>query len=110
MYIYILFNIIPFCVRFMVGTLVLGQVFIRVLQFFSPVSNIPLMHLNAALSRRTNGRYLGTSNKQWCFRYRGRMDIAVPHFSVFRWLVWKHWVLTPVRWILFMALYTKILC
>jgi len=92
-YVYIVLNIRSFCVGFMVDRLVLGLVFIRIL-LFSPVPTMPPilrsnLHLNAALSRKTKRRNLGTSNKQWYFKYHGRTDIADPHFSVFRRLVWK---------------------
>jgi hypothetical protein len=57
----------PVCVRFVVDNEALGQVFLPVLQF-SPVSIIPSMlhihlHLHVALTRRTNGRSLGTFQK-----------------------------------------------
>jgi len=81
-------------VGFMVDRLVLGQVLIQIFLFFLPIPTMPPilrshLHLNAALSRKTNVRNLGTSNKHWSFRYRGRIGIADPHFSVLRRLVWK---------------------
>ena len=58
-------------VRFVVDEVALRQVFLRVL-LFSPVSIIPLMphnhlHLHVAVTRRTNGRSLGTFHKALLF-------------------------------------------
>ena len=58
----------PVRVRFVVGKEALGQVFIQVLRF-SPVSIIPSMlhthlRLHVVLTRMTNGRSMGTFQKQ----------------------------------------------
>jgi len=57
----------PVCVRFVVDRLALGQVSIRVLRF-PPVSIIPPMlriylHPRVALTRRADGRSVGTFQK-----------------------------------------------
>jgi hypothetical protein len=62
-------------VRFVMDKVALGQVFLPVLRF-PPVSVIPSVfhihfHLHVALTRRTNGRSLGTFQKAVLFRKSG---------------------------------------
>jgi hypothetical protein len=61
-----------FHVRILVGSVTLGQVFLRVLRV-SPVNIIPpviqtFLHLHVFLIRRTNGRSLGTLQRAMIFR------------------------------------------
>jgi len=64
-----------------------GQVFLQIIQFFS-VSTIPPLlqthlHLHDFLTRRTNGRNLGTFEKQCSFVIRGALHTEV-HFVAFK--------------------------
>jgi len=78
-------------VRFVVHNVALGQVSLPVFHF-SPVSVIPptlhtSLHLHVALTGRTNGRSLGTFNKQFCFGNRGALVRKV--FSLRYAVVWR---------------------
>jgi hypothetical protein len=62
----------------------LGQVFLRALRF-SPPNIIPPMfdthlHLHVDLTRRTNGRILGTFQKQSYFGNRSALDTKIRTF------------------------------
>jgi len=69
------FDLGPVHVRFVVAKLALGQGFLRVLRCY-PVSIIPPIlrthfHLQAALTRKTNRRSLGTFQKAVLSRISG---------------------------------------
>jgi len=73
---------------FWMGNLALGQVFLHVLQR-SPVSIIPStfrtrLHVHVALTRRTNGRSLGTFHKAMRLRKYGSItqQITITFFDV----------------------------
>ena len=63
----------------------LGQIFLPVIRF-SPVSIIPPMlhthHIHVALTRGTNGRSLGTFQKQRSTENWGAFDIKVLSLSL----------------------------
>jgi hypothetical protein len=72
-------------VRFVVDKVALAQVFPRDL-WFAPVSTIPPMlhihlHLQVAVTRRTNGRSLGTPKEETVFWKYGECQV-VEIFSV----------------------------
>jgi len=78
-------------VRFVVHKVTLGQVSLPVLHF-SPVSIIPptldtSLHPHVALTGRTNGRSVGTFNKQCCFGNRGTLVRKI--FSLRYPVVWQ---------------------
>jgi hypothetical protein len=63
----------PFRVGFVVEKVALGQVFLQYFLFPLPVPFRPMLHarlhLHVALTRRTNGRSLGTFHKATQFPY-----------------------------------------
>jgi len=78
-------------VRFVVDKVALWQVFLRVLRFY-PLSIIPAnlhthLHVRVAVTRRTNGRSLGTFQKVkffrkcWTMGYKNRLTFT---FSVLK--------------------------
>ena len=81
----------PVYVRFVFAKLVLGQVFLRVFVIGLPLSvSFHQLHPHVAFTR-TNGRSLGTFQKQFSFGSRGAFDRNVLKFFFFRGetLSWK---------------------